>query len=513
SFCDTFIKARLRSESLDDTPILSKEDIDSNIEKSPPLKRGSLSSSASAPKRDLHYLFDTTAPTTVMSARTLLVKDQATGNKRHIKLIDTPGLEPENPQQASLIVQQAIDHIEHQYARHLREELKVRRQRHIPIQMVHVVLYFLAPPVQNRETPAYGPRAQRFRSPTDIITEMDLQAMSTLSKRANVIPVLGKADLLTLAERQTVQNGRLFADLSRMYPDLKLYNFNVTPEIEEPETPGGMLRPMDPAIPGRSGSTGENGATDNDDDNDDEDLGSGDAAMRRSARVSLLDAAQAADMPASSIQHALLRQAPFLVVGSEHVAEYQNAIADMIHYDNPELELSFMERERIDPSSGSPHGGSPGHSGGDMSGEGERSASSSSSEGSSRVVRSRNNSDSSFHSHGSSSRRVIPDRPPVLPSIEGLSSDGLMKRKSVVSNRSRRYSLRRAPPTSFAAAAAAANPARRYIGRSGHAGWRPRSRFLPETEVPDLMSLKGPTMAIERGGYREQIFLGRQFAW
>ncbi|KAJ1915725.1 cell division control protein [Mycoemilia scoparia] len=525
SFCDTFSKARLKSESLDDTPIVANnntKDDKSSINTSGNTNNdyASFDSSSYHPsnsnntgrgrrytndidniggtgiKRDMHCLFDVTSPTKSLTSRTLLVKDQITGNKRHIKFIDTPGFEPDSPEKTQRIVKQIVDHIEWQYDRHLREELKVRRQRHSTVQMVHVILYFVSPPMLNADNISRrNGGGGKIRSATDLFSRDDIEVMTQLSKRANVIPVIGKSDTLSLADRKIIQNGKLFSKLAKEYPDLKLYNFNVNPDIEEPETPGGMLKPMNPTITDQSGNTnteGNNGganadgasvinsAVDGDDgyrysenrningydrnDDDDEEV----ASRLKQERMSLLDATRDPndDLP-PSLQNALLKQTPFLLVGSEHVSEYQNALLDMVEYNTTDFNLQLMRREYLDKPRGL--------------------------------------EDSNLDPNVSDDAGSPAAAARHLGKLQMQANNGVNSRSN-------------SPSSAASSSPRSRIPSRKFMSRSGTPGWRPKSRVIfdghnPADVLEPNVPSDGPNMTIERNGYKENVFLGRKFAY
>ena len=73
-------------------------------------------------------------------------------------------------------------YITDQYYRYNHEESSADRQRHIRDTRVSVVLYFIAPT-------GHG------------LKPLDVEAMKAISKVANLIPVIAKADALTIEER------------------------------------------------------------------------------------------------------------------------------------------------------------------------------------------------------------------------------------------------------------------------------------------------------------------------
>ncbi|SHO77981.1 Component of the septin ring, required for cytokinesis [Malassezia sympodialis ATCC 42132] len=122
------------------------------------------------------------------------------GVKLKLNLIDTPGY-------GDLINNEhcwepIVKYIKDQYSMYLRKELTAVRDRHIPDTRVHVVLFFINPSGHS-------------------LRPMDVQVLKKLGDIANVIPVIAKADTLTLEERQVFKE-RVRAELQnngiRVYP-------------------------------------------------------------------------------------------------------------------------------------------------------------------------------------------------------------------------------------------------------------------------------------------------------
>ena len=70
-----------------------------------------------------------------------------------------------------------------QYEKYLSDEIAVARKKNIPDTRVHVVLYFVAPTGHH-------------------LKPLDIEFMRRLDKICNVVPVIAKADTLTLDERR-----------------------------------------------------------------------------------------------------------------------------------------------------------------------------------------------------------------------------------------------------------------------------------------------------------------------
>ncbi|XP_014743976.1 PREDICTED: septin-12 [Sturnus vulgaris] len=96
-----------------------------------------------------------------------------------------------------------IKYINEQYERYLREEILITRKRKIPDTRVHGCVYFV-PPTGHWLRP------------------LDLEFMRRLSKIVNVVPVIAKADTLTLEERAEFKQ--------RIQENLKTHAISVYPQ-------------------------------------------------------------------------------------------------------------------------------------------------------------------------------------------------------------------------------------------------------------------------------------------
>ncbi|CAO0795239.1 unnamed protein product [Mucor circinelloides] len=101
-----------------------------------------------------------------------------------LTIIDTPGFGAEY-----LVDKQLHDitkYIEHQFDLTLQEESKVKRNPKAVDTQVHCCLYFIDPK-------------------KSALDEFDIRILKRLSNRVNVIPIIGKADNLTLAQRNRLK--------------------------------------------------------------------------------------------------------------------------------------------------------------------------------------------------------------------------------------------------------------------------------------------------------------------
>ncbi|XP_069056369.1 septin-9 isoform X6 [Pleurodeles waltl] len=113
------------------------------------------------------------------------------GVRMKLTVIDTPGfgdhINNEN------CWQPIMKFINDQYEKYLQEEININRKKRIPDSRVHCCIYFI---------PATG----------HSLRPLDIEFMRRLSKVVNIVPVIAKADTLTLDERDYFKQ-RIRADL------------------------------------------------------------------------------------------------------------------------------------------------------------------------------------------------------------------------------------------------------------------------------------------------------------
>ncbi|XP_014648962.1 PREDICTED: septin-12 isoform X2 [Ceratotherium simum simum] len=96
-----------------------------------------------------------------------------------------------------------LGYINEQYERYLQEEILITRQRHIPDTRVHCCVYFV-PPTGHCLRP------------------LDIEFLQRLCRVVNVVPVIARADSLTLEERETFR--------SRIQHNLRTHCIDVYPQ-------------------------------------------------------------------------------------------------------------------------------------------------------------------------------------------------------------------------------------------------------------------------------------------
>ncbi|XP_022531549.1 neuronal-specific septin-3 isoform X2 [Astyanax mexicanus] len=122
------------------------------------------------------------------------------GVKMRLTVIDTPGFGDQINNENCW--EPIVKYINEQYEKYLKEELHVNRKRRIPDTRVHCCVYFL---------PATG----------HWLRPIDVEFMKRLGKIVSIVPVIAKADTLTMEERlefkQRIRQG-LQANGIRVYP-------------------------------------------------------------------------------------------------------------------------------------------------------------------------------------------------------------------------------------------------------------------------------------------------------
>uniref|UniRef100_A0A8D0KVB1 Septin 12 n=1 Tax=Strix occidentalis caurina TaxID=311401 RepID=A0A8D0KVB1_STROC len=135
------------------------------------------------------------------------------GVKMKLTVTDTPGFGDQINNENCW--DPIIKYINEQYERYLREEILITRKRKIPDTRVHGCVYFV-PPTGHWLRP------------------LDLEFMRRLSKIVNVVPVIAKADTLTLEERAEFKQ--------RIQEDLKTHAISVYPQEDFDQDPDDRVR-------------------------------------------------------------------------------------------------------------------------------------------------------------------------------------------------------------------------------------------------------------------------------
>jgi septin 3/9/12 len=140
----------------------------------------------------------------------------------NINVIDTPGFGDQINNDKCW--EPIVRYIKEQYSLYLRKELTAQRERHIQDTRVHAVLYFIQP--NNRG-----------------LRSVDVIALKKLSEISNVIPVIAKADTLTLEERETFRK-----TLQREFEfhEFTLYPFDSDDLLEEERELNNSIRSIIP---------------------------------------------------------------------------------------------------------------------------------------------------------------------------------------------------------------------------------------------------------------------------
>ncbi|XP_007438056.2 uncharacterized protein LOC103058010 isoform X1 [Python bivittatus] len=134
------------------------------------------------------------------------------GVKMKLTVTDTPGFGDQINNQNCW--EPIIQYINDQYERYLKEEILINRKQKIPDTRIHACVYFV-PPTGHWLRP------------------LDLEFMRRLSKITNVVPVIAKADTLTLEERAEFKQ--------RVQKDLKAHGIHVYPQVDFDDDPDDRL--------------------------------------------------------------------------------------------------------------------------------------------------------------------------------------------------------------------------------------------------------------------------------
>lgn len=122
------------------------------------------------------------------------------GVQLRLTITDTPGFGDQINNNNCWIP--VLDYINAQYDKYLTEEQNIKRKKHIPDTRVHCCLYFVEPTGHS-------------------LKPLDIECMRRLDKCVNIVPVIAKADTLTVEER--------FAFKKRIQQDLANNGISVYP--------------------------------------------------------------------------------------------------------------------------------------------------------------------------------------------------------------------------------------------------------------------------------------------
>ncbi|KIV91365.1 hypothetical protein B0A52_05041 [Exophiala mesophila] len=134
------------------------------------------------------------------------------GTRVSLTIVDTPGFGDQIDNESCF--SEIVGYLERQYDDILAEESRIKRNPRFRDNRVHVLLYFITPT-------GHGLR------------ELDIELMRRLSPRANVIPVIGKADALTPAE--LAESKKLIMEDIEHYR-IPVYNFPYDVEEDDEDT-------------------------------------------------------------------------------------------------------------------------------------------------------------------------------------------------------------------------------------------------------------------------------------
>uniref|UniRef100_A0A8C4R7Y0 Septin 9b n=1 Tax=Eptatretus burgeri TaxID=7764 RepID=A0A8C4R7Y0_EPTBU len=125
------------------------------------------------------------------------------GVKMKLSVIDTPGFGDQINN--CNCWEPVLRHINHQYEAYLCEEVNINRKKCIPDSRVHCCVYFIPPTGHS-------------------LRILDIEFMKRLCKVVNIVPVIAKADTLTLEERATFKK--------KIKEDLVLNGIDIYPQKE-----------------------------------------------------------------------------------------------------------------------------------------------------------------------------------------------------------------------------------------------------------------------------------------
>ncbi|KAJ3186316.1 hypothetical protein HDU85_007756 [Gaertneriomyces sp. JEL0708] len=134
------------------------------------------------------------------------------GIKLALTIVDTPGFGDNVNNEGNF--QEIVGYIERQYDDILAEESRIKRKPKLQDNRVHALLYFITPTGHS-------------------LRELDIEFMRRLGPRVNVIPVIAKADSMSVPELAAFKK-RIMEDIA--YYKIPIYNFPYDEEEDDDET-------------------------------------------------------------------------------------------------------------------------------------------------------------------------------------------------------------------------------------------------------------------------------------
>jgi septin 3/9/12 len=144
--------------------------------------------------------------TEIQTASHVIVEN---GVKLRLNIVDTPGYGDQVNNENCW--DPIVKYIKDQHSAYLRKELTAMRDRYIQDTRIHCCLYFISPTGHS-------------------LRAIDVIVMKKLSEVVNVVPVIAKADSLTLEEREAFKQ-KIRAEL--IYHNIRLYPFDTDDTDDE----------------------------------------------------------------------------------------------------------------------------------------------------------------------------------------------------------------------------------------------------------------------------------------
>uniref|UniRef100_A0A060SVY4 Cell division control protein 10 n=1 Tax=Blastobotrys adeninivorans TaxID=409370 RepID=A0A060SVY4_BLAAD len=144
------------------------------------------------------------------------------GVRLRLNIIDTPGYGDQVNNEKCW--DPIVKYIKDQHSQYLRRELTAQREKYLPDTRVHCVLFFIQPT-------GHG------------LKPIDIVVLKKLTDICNVVPVIGKADSLTLEERERFKE-TIQAEFK--YHQLRLYPFDQDEYDEEERESNEIIKQMIP---------------------------------------------------------------------------------------------------------------------------------------------------------------------------------------------------------------------------------------------------------------------------
>ncbi|KAJ2778484.1 hypothetical protein GGI15_004166 [Coemansia interrupta] len=178
---------------------------------------------------DPFCVFDSVSGTREIRRCGMLVRDHGHAHHLLVELVDTPGIDDRDAEQAQEDIERVAWEIERRLSMSLDDEVRAARRKTKGSGHVHAVVYVVPPPVcSSAETDS---ACHRMDEAVDLLADTDVRAIQRLAQYSSVIVAVGKSDTLELADRRLLRNRTFFSDTRALLGPASLFAFADVPRL------------------------------------------------------------------------------------------------------------------------------------------------------------------------------------------------------------------------------------------------------------------------------------------